>query len=181
MRILSIVKRSAVLIIVICCVFLLVCGAGLWVRTSYPRPYAQSVKKSGIPPSLAYAVMKAESGFDETAVSRAGAVGIMQIRPSTAQFICQKRGIEYHADALFDGNYNAMLGCMYLAYLLERFPNERTAICAYNAGEGTVWQWLANEIYSSDGITLDNIPFPETRSYAKKVANFRKIYEILYG
>ncbi len=181
MRILSTVKKSSVAIILICCTFLLICGAGLGVRAAYPRPYAQAVRESGVPPALVYAVMKAESGFDERAVSRAGAVGVMQIRPSTAQFICQKRGIEYRADALFDGNYNAILGCMYLAYLLERFPNERTAVCAYNAGEGTVRQWLANENYSADGITLDVIPFPETRGYAKKVTDFRKIYEILYG
>ena len=74
-----------------------------------------------------------------------------------------------------------MLGCMYLSYLLKRFPDETTAICAYNAGEGAVRQWLANERYSSDGITLTTIPYAETSAYEKKVASFRKIYEILYG
>lgn len=125
--------------------------------------------------------MKAESNFDETAVSRAGAVGIMQIRPSTAEYICRRQGMEFHAEKLLEGNYNVTIGCMYLAYLLERFPDETTAICAYNAGEGTVRRWLADQTYSADGNILSEIPYAETRIYAKKVSDFRKIYEIFYG
>ena len=174
-------KTPCRIIAAVCAAFILICGLAVALRASYPRPYAETVRASGIPPSLAYAVMKAESGFNEKAISRAGAVGLMQIKPSTAEYICRIRGVAFEGDRLFDGNYNTMLGYMYLSYLLKRFPDETTAICAYNAGEGTVRQWLANERYSSDGITLTTIPYAETSAYEKKVANFRKIYEILYG
>ena len=174
-------SKSCRLIAVVCATFIFVCSVILGLRTAYPRPYAETVRASGVPESLVYAVMKAESGFDEKAISRAGAVGLMQIKPSTAEYICRIRGVTFEGDRLFDGNYNTMLGCMYLSYLLKRFPDETTAICAYNAGEGTVRHWLANERYSSDGITLTTIPYAETSAYEKKVANFRKIYEILYG
>ena len=174
-------SRSCRLIAVVCAAFIFVCGVILGLRTAYPRPYAETVRASGVPEPLVYAVMKAESRFDEKAISRAGAVGLMQIKPSTAEYICRIRGVAFEGDRLFDGNYNTMLGCMYLSYLLKRFSDETAAICAYNAGEGTVRQWLANERYSSDGITLTTIPYAETSAYEKKVANFRKIYEILYG
>ncbi|HIY99490.1 MAG TPA: lytic transglycosylase domain-containing protein [Firmicutes bacterium] len=174
-------KTPCRIIAAVCAAFILICGLAVALRASYPRPYAETVRASGIPPSLAYAVMKAESNFDETAVSRAGAVGIMQIRPSTAEYICRRQGMEFHAEKLLEGNYNVTIGCMYLAYLLERFPDERAAICAYNAGEGTVRRWLADQTYSADGNILSEIPYPETRTYAKKVSDFRKIYEIFYG
>lgn len=173
-------SRNCKAIAAVCAAFLLACMTALILCASYPRPYRSAVEESGVPPSLAYAVMKAESNFREDAVSRAGAVGVMQIKPSTAEYICRKRGIPYCAERLTDGEYNAALGCMYLAYLLERFPDERTAVCAYNAGEGTVKSWLARPACSQDGRTLSDIPFPETRAYEKKVENFRKIYEILY-
>lgn len=181
LHILFYMSRSSRLIAAVCAAFIFVCGLMVCLRTAYPRPYAETVRACGVPEALAYAIMKAESGFDENAISRAGAVGIMQIRPSTAEYICRIRKVPFEGDRLFDGNYNAMLGCMYLSYLLDRFPDETAAICAYNAGEGTVRQWLANEDYSADGITLSSIPYAETRAYEKKVANFRKIYEILYG
>ena len=174
-------KGACRAIIAVCATFILTCALVLGLRVSYPRPYAEVVRESGVPAALAYAVMKAESNFDESAVSRAGAVGIMQIRPSTAEFICRKRGVEFHGERLFDGSYNVRIGCMYLAYLLSLFSDDTAAICAYNAGEGTVRKWLADENCSEDGKTLFHIPYAETRTYAKKVSDFRKIYEIFYG
>lgn len=160
---------------------ILLMSAGLIVmRSSYRRPYRSIVEASGVDPALVYAVMKTESGFDECAVSRAGAVGLMQLLPSTAEYICQREGIIFRGENLLDGAYNVRLGCMYLRYLLQRFPDERTAICAYNAGEGAVTGWLQNENYSNDGKTLNEIPYEETRIYEKKVFNFKKNYQILY-
>ncbi len=147
---------------------------------SYRRPFRQTVEKSGVSPSLVYAVMKAESGFCENALSGAGAIGLMQLLPSTAEFICRKEGIVFKAERLYDGEYNVTLGCKYLAYLLNRFSAEETALAAYNAGEGTVFDWLSDSKYSTDGVTLKEIPYPETAQYVKKVEKFRKIYEFLY-
>lgn len=149
-------------------------------RASYRRPYRNIVKESGLDESLVYAVMKAESGFNEEAKSNAGAVGIMQLMPSTAEFVCEMEGLEFNIARLKEGEYNVRLGCLYLIYLLKRFPAEETALCAFNAGEGTVSEWLADSEYSRDGITLEKIPYGETRAYVKKVIKFRKIYEFFY-
>ena len=142
---------------------------------AFPRPYRGIVERSGLSPALAYAVMKAESNFEESAVSSAGAVGLMQLLPSTAQFIAERSGIPFLPERLFDGEYNTRLGCAYLAYLLERFEEE-TALAAYNAGEGTVQGWLSDPHCSEDGRTLFQIPYAETRRYLKKISFFRKIY-----
>lgn len=151
------------------------------VRGGYPRPYADIVAESGEEPFLVYSVMKAESGFREDAESSAGAVGIMQLKPSTAEFICRLDDIAFDAERLGEGAYNVMLGCRYLRYLRERFPCRETALAAYNAGEGTVARWLADPGCSPDGVTLARIPYAETKSYLKKIAKFMKIYEFYYG
>ncbi len=168
-------------IVISAAVFLFAAFCFLIVRLAYPRPYREEVQASGLSPSLVYAVIKAESGFREDAVSRAGAVGLMQVKPSTAEFICTKRGVAFDASRLCEGGYNVTVGCMYLAYLLERFPQTETALAAYNAGEGTVRRWLQDGEVSSDGNTLDKIPYAETSSYVKKVLKFRKIYHFFYG
>ncbi len=156
-----------------------VCGF-FAVRASFPRPYAEIVKASGLDPDLVYSVMKAESGFDERAVSRAGAVGVMQLLPSTARFICEREKIAYDEEKLREGEYNVKLGTLYLLYLTEKFPVAETALAAYNAGEGVVLGWLSDPTCSDDGKTLLRIPYAESRQYVKKVMNFKKIYEFFY-
>lgn len=168
-------------VIVCICIFFASAFGFLLVRTTYPRPYAEEVQKSGLPSALVYAVIKAESSFREDAVSRAGAVGLMQIRPATAEFICTRQGIAFESALLKEGSYNISVGCMYLKYLIERFTVLETALAAYNAGEGKVRSWLKNSDFSADGIVLRKIPYPETQEYIKKVAKFRKNYEIFYG
>lgn len=155
----------------------------VWVglRMAFPRPYRDTVERSGVEVSLVYAIIRAESGYREDAESRAGALGLMQIKPSTAEFICEREGILFQAERLNEGEYNIFLGTKYLLYLKERFESEDTLLAAYNAGEGTVRQWLKNEEFSSDGKSLMRIPYPETAAYIKKVGKFKKIYEILYA
>ena len=148
---------------------------------SYRRPYREEVRGSGVNEALVFAVMKAESGFREDVKSRAGAVGMMQLLPSTAQFICEREGLEFYAEKLTDGAYNVRLGCLYLHYLLEKFDCKETAVAAYNAGEGVVAEWLAIQEYSDDGVRLKKIPYPETQSYVKKIVRFEKGYTLLYG
>ncbi len=164
---------------------LLICIAAalagvLGVRLAFPRPHWQQVKNSGLDPALVYAVARAESGFDARAQSRAGACGLMQLLPETAEYICARTGTEYDEEKLFDGAYNLRLGCLYLTYLFARFPVTETALAAYNAGEGVVSDWLKDPTCSSDGAKLSRIPYPETARYVKKVIKFRKIYEFFY-
>lgn len=150
------------------------------IRSAFPRPHADVVEASGLEPNLVYSVVKAESGFDEKAVSRAGAVGLMQLLPSTAKFVCTRNDIPYEEERLSQGDYNLRLGCLYLHYLLEKFPAEKTALAAYNAGEGVVAEWLADPELSSDGATLARIPYPETAQYVKKIAKIKKFYDFFY-
>jgi len=173
--------KRAKRILAVCLSAALFFGGGIGaLYAHYPRPYPEEVAESGIEPALAYAVMKAESGFSATCVSPVGAVGIMQLMPATAQFIAEKCNIPFEAERLTDGSYNVMLGCRYLAYLLKKFPNVTAAVCAYNAGETNVSAWLKDIGISPDGKTLRSIPFAETAAYEKKVGKFLKFYRFLY-
>ncbi len=160
--------------------FAIVAAAAAAVFSRFKRPYLGAVENFGVPTPLVYAVMLAESGFDEHATSRAGAVGVMQLLPETAEFICRREHIAYDESRLYEGEYNATLGTLYLKYLGEKFPSCETALAAYNAGEGVVAGWLRDRNLSLDGRTLCSIPYGETRDFVKKVVKFRKIYEILY-
>jgi len=124
-----------------------------------------------IEPSLIYAVILSESGFDRYAVSSAGAMGLMQIMPSTAEYIARERGIEFSEEMLFDPAINIDFGTYYLARMFRRFGNQKEALAAYNAGEGNVSAWRASD--------LDRIPFRETRDYVRRVTFARRIYRFL--
>ena len=98
-------------------------------------------------------------------------MGLMQLLPSTANDIANRLNIlEYD---IFDPNTNIMFGCYYLRYLLDLYnQNIDYAIMAYNAGLGTVNDWLKNNILD------DNIPYKETKDYIKKIKFNMKIYNI---
>ena len=113
-------------------------------------------------------------------MSKKGAVGLMQIMPTTKDYISTL----YFAGRDFDlyaPSDNLLLGVTYLIYLGEKFKNEKTALAAYNAGEGRVYEWLKNINYSLDGQSLQVIPFKETAEYVEKVFLYRKFYKFLYG
>ena len=173
-------KTIAKILIVFLLILATLLSVYFGIKASFPLKYTKIAKSFGLEPKLACSVMRAESGFDEEAKSRAGALGLMQLMPSTAQFICEQEKIEYLPQKMLDGAYNAYLGCAYLSYLFKRFPTEETVLAAYNAGEGTVSGWLSDKKYSDDGIHLKKIPYPETESYVKKVLKFKKIYDFYY-
>lgn len=132
--------------------------------------------KHGVDPYLVAAVARAESGYDPGVVSSAGAVGLMQIMPDTAQWIAQRD--DWHGGPvgdLTDPSLNLELGAFYLAFLLDLFEGDvRSALAAYNAGQGTVAAWLQG----SGGTSLDpaDIPFAETREFVARVERFRELY-----
>lgn len=129
--------------------------------------------------ALIFAVIKVESGFNPNAKSSAGAIGLMQITPDTANYIASMQGIKTYD--LTDARTNVNFGCFYIKYLMNKFINPETAMVAYNAGEGNVYFWLNNPDYSEDKITLKNIPFPESREYIKKIRQTFAKYKKLYG
>lgn len=155
-----------------------------------PDEYASFVEKYsaeyGVPEDLVYAVIKTESGFDSSAVSNKGAVGLMQMMPSTFEWLTNDLLRDYHgAGMLYDPETNIKYGTYYLSRLYGRFGDWNTALAAYNGGEGNVSDWLADTRYSSDGkkLIIDNIPreFRETENYVKKVNKAFEKYKTLYS
>lgn len=135
-----------------------------------------------VEPSLVYAVIFCESGFDPNAVSSANARGLMQVTEDTAIWAAKQiDGIDVDTLQITDPETNIQIGCWYLGWLLEKFDgNTQTSLAGYNAGHNKVAEWLADEEKSKDGLTLDEIPYSETNYYVKKVALVQKAYQWLY-
>jgi len=133
--------------------------------------------------SLLFAITRQESAFERDAVSRAGARGLMQLMPATANSIANKMQLPFSADRLTaDGTYNVLLGRAYLETLIEDFGGSYAlAIAAYNAGPSRVRQWLhdygdprGGGIDMVDWIEM--IPLNETRNYVQRVLENLQIY-----
>lgn len=158
--------------------------AGATEKKTYPRDYEPFVVKYsaeyGVPEKIVYAVIKVESNFNQNAVSSAPAFGLMQLTEETFEWVSGKLKEKPSAFAIYDPSTNIRYGVWYLSYLYGRFDNWDVAFAAYNAGPGNVSKWLDDSEYSSDGVTLDHIPFKETRNYVEKVNKAIKIYENLY-
>lgn len=152
-------------------------------RYLYPLKYKEIVFEYadlyGIDRPLVFATIRVESSFDEKAKSNKGAVGLMQITPTTAEFIANRLGEKQYD--LFDEKTNIKFGTYYLRYLLDKFKVLETAICAYNAGEGRVKGWLLDTEKSTDGIILKYIPYKETKEYLEKIVKTFEKYKKLYG
>ncbi len=134
--------------------------------------------KNGIEPAFVCAVIYRESHYDPTAVSGAGARGLMQLMPDTGTWWAEKLGLSgYTADSLFDPEINIRLGVRYLRYLSQKFGGDPILVaCGYHAGAGNVESWLKK--YSSDGVslTLEEIPMDDTKTYAGRVLESYAIY-----
>lgn len=151
---------------------------------AYPRRYALYVSEYaesfGVPEAVIYAVIKTESDFDQNAVSSAPAFGLMQLTEETFEWVSGKLKESPSAFDIYEPSTNIRYGVWYLSYLYGKFGSWDVAFAAYNAGPGNVQDWLEDSEYSSDGETLDYIPFKETRNYVEKVNRAIKIYEELY-
>ena len=159
----------------------LICGIFLVMSLVFPLKYRDDIKKFSLKYNLVESevasLIRAESGFSKDKVSKKGAIGLMQIMPSTALYISNLYDIDYTGlDDLFIPAKNIEIGSAYLNYLTKKFEERDTVIASYNAGETIVRTWLKNSNYSSNGKSLDTIPFNETKNYVKKVKNGTKIY-----
>ncbi|WP_223677555.1 lytic transglycosylase domain-containing protein [Azospirillum agricola] len=155
----------------------------------YPLPYWKPRDGFALDRALVFAVMRQESRFDPRLVSSAGATGLMQILPSTAQHVQERNADIGSADtdraALFDPARNMELGQRYLAELLampDIGGNLFLAAAAYNAGPGTLGRWRRDLSEVTDPLLfIESLPFAETRDYVEKVmANFW-IYRLRLG
>ena len=129
----------------------------------------------GVPESVVYAVMRTESGFNEAAVSRAGACGLMQLMPETYREAARAAGLDGESAGIFDPEVNIVCGTCWLARLYRKYRNWETVYAAYNAGEAAVDRWLTDPSLREDG-TLTAIPYPETAAYVKRVVRAETIY-----
>ena len=146
-------------------------------RLRYPLHYAQYVRvharEHDLDPALMAAVIYQESKFDTSAKSASGAIGLMQLTPATAHGIAVRTGgSAFHTRDLYDADINIRYGAWYLHNLFRKYDSEQLVLAAYNAGQGNVDRWRANG---------QEIQFPETRAYVKKVERLKDIYRQAWG
>jgi len=132
-------------------------------------------------PALVAAVIYAETKFDPRP-SSAGAEGLMQILPQTAEFLARRSGAKtFTLTDLATPAVNIAYGSYYLRYLLDEYGGSKLlALAAYNGGEANVDQWLAAARSRGQRLTVEQIPFPETRAYVEKVLQAQRDYRRAY-
>ncbi|MGI5842084.1 MAG: lytic transglycosylase domain-containing protein [Christensenellales bacterium] len=156
----------------------------VYTNLRFPMMYKTQILKesynNNLQPQIIASLINVESSFQKDAVSKRGAIGLMQVMPSTAQWVAGKIGLPYSEEKLFDVSFNIAVGSYYLKYLINKFGNLSLAICAYNAGETVVNSWLKIKELSSDGKTLQSIPYEETKNHLEKFNFNLKTYEKKY-
>ncbi|KQN83897.1 lytic transglycosylase [Sphingomonas sp. Leaf67] len=136
--------------------------------------------------TLIHAIARQESQFDRTAVSRAGARGLMQLMPGTARETATKLGLTYSPTALNDPAFNMALGSSYIQRMLDYYGGSYPlAIAAYNAGPGNVNKFLrANGDPRTPGVDMvewiEKIPLSETRGYVQRVLENAVVYDLIH-
>jgi len=141
-------------------------------RIRYPLRYSEYVRvharQHHLDPALLAAVIYQESKFSSSAKSSSGAIGLMQLTPTTAEGIAIRTGgSAFHTSDLYDPDINIRYGSWYLDNLFKKYRSERLVLAAYNAGQGNVDDWRAHG---------EPIQFAETRAYIKRVERLKKIY-----
>jgi len=162
--------------------------AGAWEpawRIAYPRPFLEIVaresKRTAVPESLIYSIMREESQFDREAVSPADAYGLMQLIVPTAKRAAKSLGMSANASSLLRPGLNVALGSQVLSGLLKTFDKlPLLAIPAYNAGPGRPSRWLKERPNLDFDVWVEAIPFAETRIYMKHVLASWATYAWLY-
>ena len=155
-------------------------------RFVYMWEYQQDIvtysQKNKVDPFLIAAIIKNESNFNHKAVSKVGAVGLMQIMPDTGRWIAEQMGLESYKDTdLYQTRTNIRMGCWYLGELDHEFKhNLALVMIAYNAGRGQTHAWMEEYGWDDNFNDLKAIPFPDTREYVAKVLQDRDKYYLLY-
>jgi soluble lytic murein transglycosylase len=142
----------------------------------------QQARDKGLDPALIAGVIYAESHFIDGRTSAAGAEGLMQLTPATAQYIANKSGgTAFRVSDLGTAQVNIAYGAFYLRYLMGRYGSDvPLVLAAYNAGEGNVDKWIAQARAKDKALDIGAIPFGETRSYVTKVLDARRQYRRQY-
>lgn len=145
----------------------------------YEKLLSKAAASDRIEPQMLFAIARQESAFERDAVSRAGAVGLLQLMPATAKATAKTFNIPYRGrNQLRAVETNVPIGSRYFKSLVERFHNNRIlAAAAYNAGPERVSKWLSKSAGTQPfDIWIELIPFKETRGYVKNVLMYATIY-----
>ncbi len=156
-------------------------------ETRYPMPFKNAVvaraRQIGLDPAYVYGLIRQESRFIMDAKSHVGASGLMQVMPATAKWTAKKIGIEnFQAKQITDRDTNIAIGTGYLKLVLDNFGGSMPmAAAAYNAGPGRprIWRGQTGAPMLDAAIWAENVPFPETRDYVKKVLSNTTNYAAL--
>lgn len=182
-------KRMAVLLAVgvslgLLCVLLFTRPApkGPEVVVGYQDLIRQSAAEQGLDPAYVAAVVMAESSYRADAQSSDNAQGLMQLLPTTGEWIAGKLGETYQEGSLYTPETNLRYGCWYLGWLMRRYGNDMTtASSAYFQGQGTVDSWLRDPQYSSDGLTLIEPVTEATKTYVERILRYYEAYKTIYA
>jgi soluble lytic murein transglycosylase len=154
-------------------------------RAAFPLPYELNLRseaaRSQVDPMLVAGLIRQESAFESKAMSHAGAIGLMQVEPTTALKVARQLKVRYARARLTDPGYNLQLGSRYLANLIQSFGTPEAALAAYNAGEDHVMQWTTGQNYLETAEFVESIPFTETREYVQIVIRNAEVYRLVYG
>ena len=156
-------------------------------RLSFPKGFEERVRffsrKYSLDEFLVYSVIREESHFDREAVSVSDARGLMQLLPSTALETAPKAGLSnFQTSQLFSPDINLDLGCYYLSWLLEIFEgNFAVSLAGYNGGPTSAKTWYEKNGALDVDEFIEEIPFEQSRNYAKKIIRSYAAYEAVYG
>ncbi len=155
------------------------------IEQRFPLPHRREIasqsREVGIDPAYVYGVIRQESRFMMDARSGVGASGLMQLMPATAKWTAKRAGVPYSVQQITDRDTNLKLGATYLKFVLDDVNGSQAmAAAAYNAGPGRPRRWREGPTLEP-AAWIENIPFPETRDYVKKVVVNTGTYAVLLG
>lgn len=154
-------------------------------RLLFPSPWWTDIvsnsSRNGLDPNLVASLIRQESEFNPSVVSRANAYGLMQLLPSVGKSMAKKQGIKgFNANQLLNPALNIQLGTANLREVLDRFNGRpEYALAAYNAGDVPVRQWMSNGEYKDVPEFVESIPYTETREYVQAILRNRELYRAL--
>jgi soluble lytic murein transglycosylase len=152
----------------------------------FPKPYWIDLKKfsssNGLDPYLVAALIRQESEFNPSAVSRANAVGLMQLLPKVGKSVAKQEKLKHFSTTqLFTPAVNLQLGTRYFRSMVDKFGGFEYALAAYNAGVDRVQDWQGQGKYRDVQEFVESIPFTETREYVQAILRNANVYRQLYG
>jgi soluble lytic murein transglycosylase len=153
----------------------------------FPKPYWSDLKRystfNGLDPYLVASLIRQESEFNPNAVSRANAVGLMQLLPKTGKLVAKQAKLRrYNPSQLYTPAVNLELGTRYFRGMVDKFGGSfEYALAAYNAGSERVEEWLGQGKYRDPQEFVESIPFTETREYVQAILRNANVYKQLYG